>query len=156
MHEAAYQWVAAHVPEKRAKVLEVGSRDINGSIRPLFDGSDYTGLDITEGPGVDVVGDVKDHSGKYDVVVSCEVLEHHPHPQEVIEAAHRLLKRGGTLIVTAAGPSREPHSAVDGGPLRDGEHYANITVKQLTKWLAPFKSNEVDETGDDVRGVAIK
>jgi hypothetical protein len=29
------------------------------------------------------------------------------------------------LILTCAGPGRPPHSGVDGGPLRPGEHYAN-------------------------------
>jgi hypothetical protein len=38
-----------------AKVLEVGSLDINGSIRPFFENCDYLGVDLGEGRGVDMV-----------------------------------------------------------------------------------------------------
>ena len=37
------------------KVLEVGSLDINGSIRDLFQNCEYTGIDLGEGKGVDVI-----------------------------------------------------------------------------------------------------
>jgi hypothetical protein len=36
-------------------VLDVGSLDINGNNRYLFDNCEYTGLDIGEGPNVDIV-----------------------------------------------------------------------------------------------------
>ena len=39
---------------KQAKVLEVGALDINGSVRKLFTDCDYTGVDIAEGPGIDL------------------------------------------------------------------------------------------------------
>ena len=37
------------------KVLEVGSLNINGSVRQFFSNCDYVGLDISEGRDVDVV-----------------------------------------------------------------------------------------------------
>jgi hypothetical protein len=41
------------------RVLEVGSLEMkgknNGCVRGFFSGCDYTGLDLREGPGVDVV-----------------------------------------------------------------------------------------------------
>ena len=37
-------------------VLEIGSLDINGSIRGLFDAKTYIGVDLDNGPSVDVVG----------------------------------------------------------------------------------------------------
>ena len=39
-------------------VLEVGSYDVNGTVRPLFNGP-YLGCDITVGPSVDVVADAQ-------------------------------------------------------------------------------------------------
>ncbi|MDB0050250.1 hypothetical protein N9F31_02215, partial [Pseudomonadales bacterium] len=36
-------------------VLEIGSYDVNGSIRSLFNAQNYVGVDLVEGPGVDVV-----------------------------------------------------------------------------------------------------
>jgi len=48
----------------RGKVLEVGSYDVNGSVRPLFKNRQrfpsYTGIDMREGPGVDMVGVASD------------------------------------------------------------------------------------------------
>ena len=37
------------------RVLEVGSLDINGSVRPIFTDCEYVGLDLGPGPGVDVI-----------------------------------------------------------------------------------------------------
>jgi SAM-dependent methyltransferase len=153
MHDAARQWVSRHACQ--GCVLEIGSRNVNGSIRHLF-GPDYTGLDIADGDGVDVVADVAtwETDRRFDVVVCCEVLEHTDAP--VIEAAHRLLRTGGTLILTAAGPGRQEHSAVDGGPLRPGEYYANVDPDDLRRQLAGWSSCEVDVANDDVRAVAVK
>ena len=40
---------------RSGRTLEVGSLDINGSIRGLFEGGVYIGLDVALGPGVDVL-----------------------------------------------------------------------------------------------------
>jgi SAM-dependent methyltransferase len=37
----------------------------------------------------------------FDTVLSTQVLEHIEHPQKLLEEAHRLLKKGGILIMTA-------------------------------------------------------
>ena len=60
MHDPAFRYVASVVAGQRyARVVEVGSRDINGSIRELVDADTYVGIDLEEGPGVDVVGDCR-------------------------------------------------------------------------------------------------
>ena len=63
------------------KVLEVGSLDINGSIRQFFSGCEYIGVDLGEGKGVDLVakGEELDFpDGYFKVVASCECFEHNP------------------------------------------------------------------------------
>jgi SAM-dependent methyltransferase len=41
------------------EVLELGSKDFNGSVRPLFNNvKEYIGVDMQDGPGVDLVCDV--------------------------------------------------------------------------------------------------
>ena len=70
---------------------------------------------------------------RVDLVVCCEVLEHAADWAELIEAAASWLNPGGRLIVTCAGPGRPQHSAHDGGSLRPGEHYANITAAELCR-----------------------
>ena len=156
MHPAAYDWVRNHA-KPTGRVLEIGGRNINGGVRDLF-GDDYTALDIMEGEGVDVVADVRDYKDgkKFDVVVCCEVLEHTEDWRGILTAAARLIKKGGTLIVTAAGPGRAPHSALDGAELRAGEHYGNIKPAELEKALAGWSKVDVDVDGTDVRAVAVK
>lgn len=160
MHPQAYDYVAraaaAHGPFGR--VLEIGSRDINGSVRPLFTDADYTGLDAFDGPGVDVVGDGATYKGKalFDCVVCCEVLEHTADAPKIVTNAHRNLRKGGALIVTTAIDPRAPHSAFDGGPLRDGEFYRNVSRSTLRRWLKPFTEVDIDVCGDDIRATAVK
>lgn len=168
MHAEVAIWVARCVKELRPfrSVVEIGGRDINGSIRPLFDAdARYCSVDIVDGPGVDVVGDVVDlvagggiSLGGWSCVVSTEALEHHPEPWEVVEAAHRLLAPGGALIATMAGPGRSPHSGLIEGPVQAGEHYRNIEPDELGRWLADagFADFEVDQHGLDLRCWAVK
>ena len=51
-----FSGVRAQYPHffRGARVLEVGSLDINGSVRDLFSDCDYTGVDLALGPGVDL------------------------------------------------------------------------------------------------------
>ena len=60
MHPANEAWwrqvreIYPHVFSRR-RVLEVGSRDVNGSVRQFFDGGEYVGVDWRPGPCVDLV-----------------------------------------------------------------------------------------------------
>ena len=49
-----------------SKVLEVGSLDINGSMRSFFSECDYLGIDVGEGQGVDLVVTSKSNKNDYD------------------------------------------------------------------------------------------
>ena len=66
----------------KKKVLEVGSLDINGSVRKFFTDCDYTGIDVGEGKGVDIVvnsGHEYDGEDKsFDITISCECFETQP------------------------------------------------------------------------------
>lgn len=166
MHAAAYEYVA-----KQAKglaldgrrVLEIGSLDVNGTVRGLFHRCErYDGIDRRPGRGVDVVCDVRDYAAGYegalyDVVVCCEVLEHDPAPREVIEAAEWLLKAGGVLILTAAGEARAPHGC-DGGILPPAEHYRNVSDGMLAEWLTGWDSWQVTWSRDraDIYATAVR
>lgn len=129
MHAQAREFVERAVRGKRfGSVLEFGSLDINGSVRELFDTDAYHGVDLVDGRGVDEVADASLYTPAepVDCVVCCEVLEHTLGAEGIMRAAWRALRPGGMLIVTCAATPREPHSAVDGGPLRDDEFYANV------------------------------
>ena len=63
------------------RILEIGSLNLNGSIRQFFQNCNYTGLEIGEGNDVDVVCFGEDYgsaSSQFDMVVSCEAMEHNP------------------------------------------------------------------------------
>jgi SAM-dependent methyltransferase len=159
MHHAARHYVAGQAKRGQfERVLEIGSRDINGAVRDLFPGADYTGIDSVAGPGVDKVADGATYKGRalFDAVVCCEVLEHTEAAPKIIANAHRNLRKGGVLILTTATDPRAPHSAMDGGPLHDGEFYRNISRQTLRRWLKPFSEVEIDVLGDDIRATAVK
>ena len=66
-----------------SRFLEVGSRDVNGTLRTTFSGisKEYVGIDLFDGPGVDVVMDVNNLGNQFptkqfDVVLSTEMIEH--------------------------------------------------------------------------------
>ena len=94
---------------KKSKVLDIGSLGVNGSYKELF-GKDYTGLDIVDGPNVDVVADkpyswpLKDAS--FDVVVSGQALEHMEFPEKAMVEIKRVLVADGKacIIAPSAGP----------------------------------------------------
>ncbi len=163
MHRAAFEYVVRAVAEVSipdGAVLEIGSRNVNGSIRRLFAGRRYIGSDIAPGDGVDVVASGAEVvvAEPVAVVVTTETLEHTVEAEAICRNAYRLLKPGGVFIVTCAGVERAPHSAVDGGPLRPGEFYANVTEDDLNAWLSDFatRSVEVDRTAGDSYATAVK
>lgn len=163
MHDQAFAWVAAHCTTEPVEVLDIGGRNVNGSIRDLFPGATrYVAVDIREGEGVDVVADaaawVPDQ--EYDVVVSTETFEHTDVWPQICNTAYKALKAGGKLILTMAGPGRSPHSAVDGGPLRPDEYYGNVDGERLRDTLEAvgFKQVVVDTrvSPADTRAIATK
>lgn len=151
MHAAALAYVTSQVNKLGPfdSVLEIGSRNVNGGVRHLFD--TLTGLDIEPGDGVDIVADAASWvpDWTYDCVVSCEVFEHTKRWPDIVSTCFSSLKESGVLILTMAGPGRAPHSAVDGGPLRNGEHYENIRPYDLQAVLESVGFSEIEvEPGD--------
>ena len=163
MHDAAYIYVSYHAPRLNkpgVTVLELGGRYINGGVRPLFDqAAEYVSVDIVAGKWVDVVADAADLElgRKFDVVVSTELLEHTPRAAEIVAAAFRHTKPGGTFGATMAGPGRAPHSAEGKARMAPDEFYRNVDPAELDEWLewAGFDDWDVELRGDDVRCVAV-
>lgn len=90
------------------RVIDVGAYDFNGSIRPLIESwqpAEYLGVDILEGPCVDVIcsaDDLIDRFGKekFDVVLSIEMLEHSRYWQRSISNMKQVCQPGGIIILT--------------------------------------------------------
>jgi SAM-dependent methyltransferase len=96
-----------------ARILEIGSYDVNGTVRQLFAGSqEYVGVDLTPGPGVDRVGyghEVDDPEDSYDVAISGECFEHDPEWRRTFETMVRVTRPGGLVAFTCASRGRPEH-----------------------------------------------
>jgi len=100
------------------RVIEVGSYDVNGSLRPLLTAwkpAEYVGSDIVSGPGVDLICEAEQlvarfGEGRFDLVVCTEVLEHTRRWREVVHNLKHLVAPGGLLLVTTRGPGFAFHA----------------------------------------------
>lgn len=160
MHEAALNYVRRFQTTAAVKVLELGSRDVNGTPRALFPNADYTGVDVIDGPCVDIVADAADWlpDDLYDIVISTEVLEHAERWRDIVRTCGLACRPGGRVVLTAAGPGRGPHSAVDGRGLKDWEYYQNVDKPELVEAMiaAGFDDIDVEIVGTDIRGTGVK
>jgi SAM-dependent methyltransferase len=159
MHAEVWTFVARaarDITARRLRVVEIGAREVNGSVRPIFEGHDYTGVDLAPGPGVDIIDDgaLFGESGVYDIGICCETLEHSRVGSEIVANLRRIVRPGGLLIITCATEPRPPHSGVDGGPLRAGEFYANVPPRALLSALdgCPYINLEIER--GDLRAIA--
>ncbi len=89
-------------------ILEVGSYQVEGQdelaeLRTLFPGAHYSGLDVRDGPGVDVVGDVEalpfpDES--FGAVIAMSTFEHVQRFWRGFEEVRRVLRPDGVFLVS--------------------------------------------------------
>ncbi len=114
------------------KVLEVGSLNINGSVREFFTNCDYLGVDIGEGKDVDLV--CKGHelpfpNLSFDVVISCECLEHDVYWDKTFQKMCELSK--DLVIMTCATTGRPEHGTTatnaDAAPFTN-DYYRNLAI----------------------------
>lgn len=120
------------------KVLEVGSLDINGSVRSFFANCDYTGIDVGEGKGVDLVCEGQKYEApesSFDVTISCECFEHNPEWKATFANMIRLAKSNSLVIMTCATTGRPEHGTTRTSPAdspltigKGWEYYKNLTV----------------------------
>ncbi len=140
MHTSALvrmSWfVDNYVKDKgKVRVLDVGSYDVNGCMRPLFDGTqaEYIGLDIEAGPNVDIVmnepynwDNVPDES--FDFVISANAFEHIEFPWLTIKLIYSKLKQGGIACILA------PNTAIEHRYPFDCYRYFSDGFRALAKW----------------------
>ena len=126
-------------------VVEIGSADVNGSIRPFFAGSEYSGVDLAPGPGVEIVAsgdEVALPDGSVDLAISCECFEHNPKWRETFVNMHRMTKPGGVVAVTCASRGRLEHGTTRTRPAespgtiaRGWDYYRNLNREDFERRL---------------------
>ncbi len=127
-------------------VLDIGSLDINGSNRMLFDNCVYTGVDLLPGNNVDLVSkghELKFPDNSFDVVISGECFEHDMFYKDTIQNMYRMLKPGGLFTFTCASTGRPEHGT------RRSEPESAPFLKEFDYWVDYYKNL----TEDDIREI---
>lgn len=131
---------------KGRRVLDVGARDYNGSMRPLLEQwgcSEYVGIDMEPGPGVDIVMNA-DHSlehfghDSFDIVICLEMMEHTRHWRTSLHNIKAVCKPEGLVLMTAPAISYPYHGV-----------YADFWRYQPEDFQALFKDLEIVQTEFD-------
>lgn len=92
---------------KTGQVVEIGSLNVNGSIRQVFQKPEHVwlGIDRVGGKDVDLVTDAQSflvqHPNEFDAIVACESYEHDPEWWRTHHAARSALKSGGWFVFSA-------------------------------------------------------
>jgi SAM-dependent methyltransferase len=108
---------AAIAEHAHGRVLDVGCGHMPFRAAALQRAERYEGFDIeARVPGVTHIGDAQAMTGvadaTYDTAFCFEVLEHLPHPERAVREIARVLRPGGTLLLSVPHLSRlheEPH-----------------------------------------------
>lgn len=140
------------------RVLDVGSADINGNNREVFERCDYIGNDVFPWKNVSVVSKTKDlefPSASFDTIVSTECFEHDPEYADSWRKIYDLLKPGGVFCFTCASTGRKEHGTqrespgdslgTIGGFPEMQDYYKNLTVQELYE---VFQMNDAFSTWD--------
>lgn len=124
----------------------------------LYGRAEYVGVDYHAGPGVDLIGLAHEvvwhnehdqhvrkpelptsrqlsHLGRRtaDIVLSISALEHDPFWEQTLGAMMQLVKPGGIVAVTCAGPGWEQHE-LECSP--DQGHYRNVSTDEIVNFLS--------------------
>lgn len=113
------------------KILDVGSYDVNGTMKPIFERGQYLGLDMESGPNVDIVSDAHNipfQNNYFDIVLSSSCFEHDDMFWETFLEMCRVVNYGGYLYIQA--PSNGPYHGWPG----DNWRFYIDSWKALEKW----------------------
>jgi SAM-dependent methyltransferase len=100
--------IRKHAPALRGNLLDFGCG--KKPYRDLFSADEYVGVDIRDNEGHSHEGEEIDAyydgetlpfpDGRFDSLFSSEVLEHVPNVSRILDEWHRVLKKGGRVLVT--------------------------------------------------------
>jgi 2-polyprenyl-3-methyl-5-hydroxy-6-metoxy-1,4-benzoquinol methylase len=99
------------------RVLEVGSQDVNGSIRPFVEAlapGEYIGTDMTAGKGVDVIVNSSDLISRFgmesfDLVISSAMIEHCRDWKAAVRNMKGVCRPGGMILLVTCSPGFPYH-----------------------------------------------
>lgn len=160
MHQSVINWIKEKIEEHdlddpALEVLEVGSLDVNGSVREYFGAEWYVGIDRQPGKGVDYIASSHDMkidtrggsetfvlpTRSVDVVVSTEVLEHDEKFWLSLQQIYRVLRPGGWFLLTCRGIDFPKHDF-------PGDYYRFTVpaIQYLLNWMGLEAIEVVEDT----------
>lgn len=122
---------------KNAQVLEVGSLNINGTVRIFFEGCEYLGIDIGPGKDVDLVcpaHELTTTPNTFNTTISCECFEHDKYWVRTFKKMFDLTKPGGLVIFSCATTGRPEHGTTRTSPADapfTNDYYRNLTQEDF-------------------------
>jgi SAM-dependent methyltransferase len=134
------------IPSGNLTVLDVGGRI--QPYRPLIGSPDarYVAVDLRPTPLVNIVANAEHlplRNEVFDLVFCTQMLEYVPNPSQVIVEIYRVLKPGGTLLLSV--PTAFPRDA-------DEDRWRFLPAG-ITQLLAPFSVVEVVPEGGSITGL---
>jgi len=136
--------VRSRFPEhfENKKVLDCGSLDINGNNTLLFIDCDYVGIDLGEGPNVDVVSKIHEFKSKekFDTIISTQCFEHDMYYEYSLKNIIELLREGGMFLFTCATKGTLEHGTIKKTPFTSpftilspewGDYYKNLEESDI-------------------------
>ena len=139
--EIAISTIAPQEPIYEFGSLQVPGQEGIADLRKYFQGKEFVGCDMREGPGVDKVLNLHAidlPSESVGTVVSLDTLEHVEYPNKAMDEVYRILKPGGMAII----------SSVMNFHIHDYPHdYWRFTPEAFRSLLKPFSSSFVGSAG---------
>ncbi len=132
-----------------SKILEIGSYNVNGTVKYFFNNCEYLGLDVFPGYCVDVVcsGHLYDApDNTFDCIISCECFEHNPYWKETFQNMIRMVKPQGLILFTCATTGRPEHGTRRTSPTESlttniddmQDYYLNLTEEDFSEFKSFF------------------
>ena len=115
MHDTAYEigrtFLEVYWSERFHRILEIGSRNVNGTLRDFCPANaDYVGVDLEPGTNVDIVlqeaGSLPFDDATFDIVLSTSCFEHDPMFWVTFASMGRVLKPGGFIYINTPSNGR--------------------------------------------------
>lgn len=128
-------------PEKfdDKEIIEIGSLNINGTLRTIFKSPHYLGIDLGEGPGVDLVmraHEIHSPDNTFDVALSAECFEHDEHWIKTFQKMLDITKPQGIIVFSCATDGRTEHGTFQSDSSTSpftNNYYKNLNEEDFRK-----------------------
>lgn len=123
---------------QNTSVIEIGSLNINGTIRDFYSNCNYLGVDVAEGKDVDLVipgHELRFPSESFSVAASAECFEHNPYWKETFNNMYKIASK--FVIFTCASDGRPEHGTARTTPQDspftiEWDYYRNLNESDFT------------------------